>query len=180
MKVLIPIRCTDVLNSNVERSILVQTIKSDIELFVNTPISTCSRKGQFEGYDKIVNRAKELTDEFVVTNESNAWHRYVDNFQCMSIALKSDSTLGAIVLWRYAVARKPLSNYDIVGSCMMWKTKVLASMPMLDYEGSNYGTCCCARYKEAIEKQGFKAQYLDEKQRIIEISECYKNGNRTK
>jgi hypothetical protein len=169
MRVLIPIRCTENLDANVEKSIKAQTVNVIIELFQNTPVSTCKRKGEFEGRDAIVLRAKEIDDEYVVSNESAGEHLYVDNFKCMQDKMQSDKKLGAVALWRFRGAfSKPCSEH-VVGSCVMWRTKILAQMPVLNIpEIYASRACSCMRYKDAVEALGFKMCYLDDIRRVRE------------
>jgi hypothetical protein len=169
MKVLIPIRCTEFLDANVEKSIKAQTFATEIELFLNSPMSQYKRKGEFEGRDAIIKRVDSIIDPYVVTNDSHAKHLFIDNFQCMYDALENDEKLGAVSLWRSNGAMAHPADKHMTLSCVMWRTKVLSRMPLLHVkEIYEAGHCCCNTYKAAVESQGYSMRFLDGIKRINE------------
>lgn len=166
MKTYIPIAIIDALDARVEKSILNQTVKTDIELVWNTPVSSCKRKGEFEGRDKIV-KGVDLVDQYCVVNDSDIKHLYVDNFENQKQLLDNNNNIAAVCLF-WGNTGKPNINYLRIASTM-WRTKILSKMPMLDYDGGEYGCCNCMRYKSAVESFGYKIVILDSVQRIKEI-----------
>jgi hypothetical protein len=166
MKTYIPISILDALDARVKKSILNQTVKTDIELVWNTPFSSCKRKGEFEGRDKIV-KGVDLADRYCVVNDSDIRHLYADNFECQEKYLNENKNVGAVCLF-WNGSKTPNINYLRIASTM-WRTEILAKMPMLDYDGGEYGCCHCMRYKSAVESFGYKIVILDNMQRIKEI-----------
>jgi len=168
MKVFIPIRSTEVLTENVQKSIEVQG--GEIILVENEPLSMLSRRAsEWQARDEIVNTVKLLTDKYVVTNDANGWHKYVDNFACMEAALYCDPGLGAVGLWRQGQAPAKIpENFPVYLSCVMWRREVLAAMPKLT-GNCDPKSCCCHYYGEAVRAMGYKYEFLDSIHRIQEV-----------
>jgi hypothetical protein len=170
IKTYIPIRTTDILDPRVERAIVAQSLGAEIELVWNTPVSTCKRKGEFEGRDKIRELVKSGNNDIVVLNDSDIRHLFVDNFKCQFDYLSSNKDVGVVGLWSRRIPLSSPLDAHVKMQCTMWRKEVLVNMPLLDFEGSNYNCCHCMRYKQAVEAMGFKMVYLDGMRRIIEIN----------
>jgi hypothetical protein len=178
MKVLIPISRRSEIRAEALESILNQTMTVELEYYFNTPDEKLKRKGQFEGYDKIVDRAKQFIrfsikqpphpwpHDCVVVNEANAKHTSCYNYELMAKAMFNDANIGAIALWRTYGALQPPNSEHVVNSCVMWRTEILAQMPKLDYPGADYENHCCPKYKDAVESLGYTMKYLDGVKRI--------------
>jgi hypothetical protein len=169
MKVFIPIRTTERLNQNVEQSIEAQG--GDIHLVYNEALSTLPRRvSEWLARDDIVDIAKGLSDEYVVTNDANAWHLYADNFKCMQKTLDENRKLGAVGLFRNKTGhdfKMPEINHVYLSS-VMWRRKILAAMPELTGK-CNPVSCCCHYYGEAVRAMGYKYEFVDALQRVKEI-----------
>lgn len=161
MIVFIPIRSTECLDKRVEKSILGQTTSADIKLIENIPISTNGRKSEHEARDAIKSYAQNSTDKYLITNDSDTMQLYADNFQCMIDLMDKQTDIGAVALWS-----GENKIHHIRPQCCLWKREVLANICQLTVEGANHKMCCCDRYKESVEKQGFKMVYLDLLKRI--------------
>jgi len=166
MKIYIPIKTTDVLDSRVEKSLLMQTLPTELILVPNVPLSTCKRKGEFEGRDKIVELVKRQKDEIIVESDADAQQLFADNLQCQLDFLNNNSDVGVVALfWKDGGFTPPYSTH-VKMTCTMWRKKVLINMPQLDYEGACYSHCHCMAYKDAVEKQGYKMCYIDPIRRV--------------
>ena len=161
----IPIRKTEVLDKNVEKGILFQTIPTEIVLVENSPVSYEKRKGEFEGRNKIIEIAKEKY-EFTIVNDSNIHHLFVDNYCCMWKCLNENLDIGAISLWYRDGGYRPETNKHIKQTCVMWRTNLLKKMPIL----TDYKFCCCHSYKETLDLLGYKIIYLDGTKRVEELN----------
>ena len=161
MIVFVPIRSTEILSENVRKSILAQTIKSEIQLIENIPYSVNGRKFEHEARDLIRVYVQSITDKYVVTNDSDVRHLFVDNFECMASFLDKNQDVGAVSLWN---GRNNLNH--IAPECCMWRREILGNICQLVFDGADHLQCCCDRYKKSIEEQGFKWVYLDTIKRI--------------
>jgi hypothetical protein len=166
MKIYIPIRITDILNENVKKGLLAQTIPVEIILVPNTPISKYKRKGEFEGRDRIIDLVNQQDDEIIVQSDSDIHQLYVDNLQCQLDFLNNNLDVGvAALFWSEGGFNPPYSTH-VKMACTMWRKKVLINMPKLDYPGACYDHCLCMVYKKEVEKQGYKMCYIDELKRV--------------
>ena len=172
MIVLIPNRNTDILDARVIKSITAQNIPVQIGIIENTPVSGMKRKGEFEGRDKIVEICRGIKDDYVVTNDSDTQHLYVDNLDFMRGYLDLHKNIGMVSLWWLDAPRdtRPNQKDHVKLGCAMWRTSILAQMPILSGPESNYDVCCCFTYKKAIEALGFGAGYLDDLKRIKDLN----------
>jgi hypothetical protein len=160
IKVYIPIRSTELLDQKVEYSIKAQNIESDIELVINVPLSS-DRQSLNKARDNI-KMAALSTDKYVITQDNDIVHLFVDNFECMISFLDSNTNFGAVSLW---AGRKNLNH--ITPECCLWRREVLANVCILT--GTDAQRCCCDRYVDSVRKQGFDICYIDTLKRIREI-----------
>jgi hypothetical protein len=114
----------------------------------------------------MVELSRGLKDEFIISQDSDTKHCFVDNFQCMLSFLKEHSDVGIVSLSKIVKPSEQMKH--IMLACSMWRREVFSKMPMLNIDSGDFNTCCCGRYKLAIEVQGFKALYLDSMKRIEE------------
>ena len=172
MIVLIPIRNTDVLDARISKSIKAQSIATQIGTVENSPVSTLKRKGEFEGRDKIVRMCAEIKDDYVVTQDSDTQHLFTDNIECMKKFLDNNKDVGMVSLWWLEAPRAncPIQSAHVKLSCAMWRTIVLAQMPILINADTNYDECCCFTYEKAIGALSFRATYLDDMKRIKDLN----------
>ena len=168
IKVFIPIKSDDILNDEIKNGIINQSIETNIELIKTNPYPEYKRKGEFEARDIIVNKAKEIHDEYIIVNDADTLQLHKSNFKQMIKFLNNNILVGAVTLWDRNFYKYP-ECLHIRLACTMWRTDILKQMSLLKFEGSDFFRCCCNRYKQKIEELGYQICYLDKIKRIKEI-----------
>jgi hypothetical protein len=117
------------------------------------------RMGEFASRNRIIEMCSHLpSNEIIFTQDAKVEHLFENNIE---LAVKRID-LGSVV----ALNRTGQDSGHIYMACMGMTAGTMAAMPMMAIDEVSCRTCCCNRWKAAMQGMGKKIAFLDTVRRI--------------